>query len=433
MSSPVTDWSTGIETPSAAPSAALRGLKVARYGSLAIIALAFGCWGILRALNDLVVAAAQFLRPDHDAEAMAIHISFFAAYILVPIPVAAVLRRIGLRAGVAISVGVMGAAALCCAGQIRSTASPLYLTSLALLAAGIATLQTAGNPAATLLGSPASGARRLLLVQSAMSFGAVAAPFLVEFGRHAATLDAVRIPARARLIYLVVGGVLIALTMASSLIPTLGLTSLPQSPVRVRLRPSDRYAFVAAFLFVGTEATILTHVVELRRFVSATGANFHWPVTLAGYWVFITLGRLLSSYLVRKAPSVSMLRTAALSGAALVVLAMLARGRPAVFILLLTGLVNSVVFPLIFSLSTTNSNLEELSMASGRLMTAISGGAVMPFLSGLIADHFGIRGAFLLPVLSYLFIAVVAARCSSQYINIAGRVQVIRSATPASK
>ena len=81
--------------------------------------------------------------------------------------------------------------------------------------------------------------------------------------------------------------------------------------------------------------------------------------------------------------------------------------------LLLTGLVNAAIFPFIFSLSTASLTRQQLSIASGRLTTAISGGAVLPFLSGAIADHVGIRGAFILPILSYLFIASTASRCSS--------------------
>jgi FHS family L-fucose permease-like MFS transporter len=186
------------------------------------------------------------------------------------------------------------------------------------------------------------------------------------------------------------------------------------APNRPALRTSGRYAIAAVFLFVGTEATVLTHILQFRRLTSVAGAAFLWTVTLSGYWIFTTIGRLLCSSLVRRANLVRLLRLSALLGATMVALALLLHGGAATLILLLTGLVNATIFPFIFSLSTAALTQQELTTASGRLMTAISGGAVLPFLSGAIADRVGIRGAFILPILSYLFIAVTASRCSSK-------------------
>jgi FHS family L-fucose permease-like MFS transporter len=381
--------------------------------SLVVIALAFVCWGVLRALNDFVVAGNQVLHPNHDAAAMSIHISFFAAYLLVPIPVSIIMRRIGLRVGIAAAAAIMGVSALCCALNLRPELGLPYLASLSVLAAGIAILQTAGNPAATLLGPPATGAQRLLLVQSAMSFGAAISPFLIDMGHPAATLGSVQVFSGIRMIYLAIGALLLVLTAGCWFTGPIGQARPSPGFTGVASRVCDRYAIAGVFLFVGTEATVLTHVVQFRRLTSAPGGAFHWTVTLAGYWIFITIGRLLSSSLLRRANLVALLRIFALSGAGLVALALLLHGGAAALVLLLTGLVNAAIFPFIFSLSTASLNQQELSIVSGRLMTAISGGAVLPFVSGAIADHVGIHGAFILPILSYLFIAAVASRCRS--------------------
>jgi FHS family L-fucose permease-like MFS transporter len=42
--------------------------------------------------------------------------------------------------------------------------------------------------------------------------------------------------------------------------------------------------------------------------------------------------------------------------------------------------------------------------ASGLLVIAIVGGAIIPELQGILADHIGIHHAFIVPVLCYLFI-----------------------------
>ena len=43
--------------------------------------------------------------------------------------------------------------------------------------------------------------------------------------------------------------------------------------------------------------------------------------------------------------------------------------------------------------------------ASGLLVTAIVGGAIIPELQGILADRIGIHHAFVLPILCYLYIA----------------------------
>jgi FHS family L-fucose permease-like MFS transporter len=50
----------------------------------------------------------------------------------------------------------------------------------------------------------------------------------------------------------------------------------------------------------------------------------------------------------------------------------------------------------------------ELSMASGIINTLIVGGAVIPVLMGLVADGLGVRYAFILPIICYLYIVFFA-------------------------
>ena len=72
------------------------------------------------------------------------------------------------------------------------------------------------------------------------------------------------------------------------------------------------------------------------------------------------------------------------------------------------GFFNSIMFPNIFALGVEGLDKGELSMASGLINTLIVGGAVIPVLMGLIADGMGVRFAFILPILCYLYIVFFA-------------------------
>ena len=70
---------------------------------------------------------------------------------------------------------------------------------------------------------------------------------------------------------------------------------------------------------------------------------------------------------------------------------------------------NSIQFPTIFSLSVSGLG-KDTPYASGLLCTCIVGGALVPLLQGMTADHFGLRLSFVIPFLSYLYILVVARK-----------------------
>jgi len=78
-------------------------------------------------------------------------------------------------------------------------------------------------------------------------------------------------------------------------------------------------------------------------------------------------------------------------------------GQMAVYCIVATGLFNSIMFPTIFALG-----IERLgpltNKASSLLIMAIVGGAVVPLLQGMLADHIGLHNSFVLPVLCYAYI-----------------------------
>ena len=71
---------------------------------------------------------------------------------------------------------------------------------------------------------------------------------------------------------------------------------------------------------------------------------------------------------------------------------------------LLVGLFNSIMFPVIFSLGV-NSLGSRTSEGSGILCLAIVGGAIVPLLMGILADNIGLQLSFWLPLVCYIYIA----------------------------
>jgi FHS family L-fucose permease-like MFS transporter len=90
---------------------------------------------------------------------------------------------------------------------------------------------------------------------------------------------------------------------------------------------------------------------------------------------------------------------------------MVLTGHLAMWVILAVGLFNSIMFPTIFSLG--EAELGSLSgTGSGLLNMAIVGGAIIPVIQGVIADHVGLHHAFLLPLLCYVYIIFYALKGS---------------------
>jgi FHS family L-fucose permease-like MFS transporter len=92
----------------------------------------------------------------------------------------------------------------------------------------------------------------------------------------------------------------------------------------------------------------------------------------------------------------------------LLLIVMSANGSIILWLGLSIGFFNSIMFPTIFALGVDGLDKGELSMASGLINTLIVGGAVIPVLMGLVADGIGVRFAFILPILCYLYIVFYA-------------------------
>ena len=95
-----------------------------------------------------------------------------------------------------------------------------------------------------------------------------------------------------------------------------------------------------------------------------------------------------------------------LAGAAILAVASaLGSGWLAAATILAVGLCNSIMFPTIFTLAIEGLG-ERAAKASGMICVAIVGGAVVPMITGLIADRAGLNYGLLVPAVCYVWICV---------------------------
>jgi len=126
-------------------------------------------------------------------------------------------------------------------------------------------------------------------------------------------------------------------------------------------------------------------------------AGEHVPL----YWGGAMVGRFIGSYLLRLFSPGKVLATAAAGVITLLFISSHTTGAASGWSLLAIGLCNSIMFPTIFSMASEGLGPRAAS-GSGIIAVAIVGGAVIPPLTGHMADLFSLRAALIVPAICYI-------------------------------
>jgi MFS transporter, FHS family, L-fucose permease len=367
------------------------------------------------------------------AKVMLIQFAFFSAYFIFSIPSAKLIDWLGYKKTMVIGVVTMGIGALFFIPAASVPSFPLFLGALMVLAGGITALQVAANPYVAVLGPPETASSRLNLSQAFNSLGTAIAPYLggrlilnatrqnIETVRQmsAEALQTYRVQeaSSVKVPYLIIG---LALIVLGVLISLFKLPPMPEAERHGETGPHQsvwRYRHlvlgtVAIFVYVGAEVSIGSFLINY--FSQSYIGNIPEVVAaryVSYYWAGAMVGRFIGSAVLQKVRTGIVLGIAAVAACLLVLTSILTVGQVAMWSIILVGFFNSVMFPSIFTLGI--AKLGPLTGdGSGLLIMAIVGGAIIPVIQGVLADHIGIHHAFFLPAICYLYILYYALKGS---------------------
>lgn len=396
-----------------------------RYTSaLSAVTTLFFLWGFITSLNDILIPYLKAIFQLSYTQANLINLCFFGAYFLMSIPAGKLVERVGYKRGMLLGfvVAAIGAFVFYPAAEQRSYG--LFLGALFILASGITLLQVAANPYVAILGPPASASARLTLTQAFNSVGTTLGPVLgsifllsrlpaLDNATTAASIDvrAVQLP------YLVVGGMLLLISLLLSRVNLPQIVPAEANNAASRHEKAWQYrhlmlGVLGIFAYVGAEVAIGSHLVSYFALPEIGGLSPLAAGKMVGfYWGGATVGRFAGAYLLNKFSPTKLLAFNAAGAVLLVLISISATGPLAMWSVLAVGLMNSIMYPTIFTLALAGLG-RHTEEASGLLCTAIVGGALVPVLFGTVADGSGLRWAFVLPVLCYIYIGWYGLRGS---------------------
>ena len=130
-------------------------------------------------------------------------------------------------------------------------------------------------------------------------------------------------------------------------------------------------------------------------------------LSFGGFALFL-LGRFTGSFALRIFKAHSMLALYAIANVLMMVLVMFPLGWWSVGGLFMSFFFMSITYPTIFALGIHGLG-EQTKRASSYIVMAIVGGAIMPLFMGWLADNWGMRTGFLMPLICFVFIAIYGA------------------------
>ena len=241
----------------------------------------FFIFGGITSLNDVIIPKLKELFTLNFTQAMLVQFCFFTAYLLIGIPGAKLVKKIGYMRGAVAGLLVMMMGCLLFIPASQTATYALFLFALFVLASGVVLVQVVANPLISLLGPAQTAHSRLTFAQAFNSFGTTIFPIagsILILGSIAslkaedlsgAELDAYR-TAGSQAIVTGYIGIAIMLAIVATVVwmfrdklkgerhePSTGLGGAD-----LLKRPRFGYGALCIFLYVGAEVSIGSIIVN---------------------------------------------------------------------------------------------------------------------------------------------------------------------------
>ncbi len=364
--------------------------------ALVLITALFFIWAFVTNLIDPLVKSMKVIYTLSDFETQLNQFAFFIAYGVMSIPAAAYLARKGYAHSIILGLlGVVGGCLIAWSTGL-SHSFVTVLAGLFVAASGIALLQVAANPLIAAMGEARNTHFRLNLSQAFNSMGAYAggifgAAFLLKgdlFKKDAVLTPALKAGGLSFVthVYLEIAAALALFALAVFLVRRTIAAHAPvmaahaESPLSALRSKWAKLGALGIFLYVGAEVCVISGMIfflEQKQIldIPTQVAGFVGPI----FMLFAMFGRFGGSLLLRRFKATTMLALVAAGACVLCLIVIVTHGMaptalggsitlpggyrapltlgfiPGVAAILL-GLMNSIMFPTIFTITLERSS-----------------------------------------------------------------------------
>jgi Fucose permease len=347
--------------------------------------------------------------------------AIFSAFVVFGAPAGWVIKKFGYRMGMLFAFFIMAIGMLLFVPSAKMSSFPIFLFALFVGGIGNTLLQAAVNPYVTIIGPKESAAMRMCLM-GIMNKAAwwLSSLFLGLFlNLNNVQLSDIILP------FYIVTAILVGLGVFMYFAPLpevkaegedesdsdSGVSSYASSKTSILQFPHLLMGVVALFLYVGIETLPMVSIIGYAKSVFGDVAG------LESFSKYVTIGLVIGylfgvALIPRVISQTKALKLFAIIGIVSSLLLIYLPGEKGVYCMAFLGFANSLMWPAIWPLAITDLGKFTKTGAS-LLVMGIVGGAVLPFIFGLLVDAFKVndvvvaasyQSAFWIFIPAYLFI-----------------------------
>ncbi|MBX2924568.1 MAG: MFS transporter [Chitinophagaceae bacterium] len=332
--------------------------------------------------------------------------AFFIAYGLVSLPTGILIEKYSTKLIMTLAFVL----ALC--GSLLLALFPNYLSaivSLFIIGAGMAMLQVIINPLLRIAGGEENYAFTSVLGQLVFGLASFVSPLVYSYlvlnvgnsdsiASKIFSMTPEAFPWISIYFLFAIICVLMIIVTLSFRFPKMELKSDEKAGnlkayLQLIKRPMVLAFFFGIFCYVGTEQVIANWMSQYLSVYFGYDPQTTGARAVAYFWGLMTAGGVLGLLMVKIMDSRKVLILFTFLAILSLTAALLFSGEVALIALPLTGFFASVMYPVIFSLAL-NSVTQNYGVFAGILLTGITGGAVVPLITGWIGDTWGLKAAY---------------------------------------
>lgn len=403
-------------------------------GPMIIIGVLFFIFGFVTWLNGPLTIFVKLAFNLDDVSAFLIPVAFYLSYFVLALPSAAILKRTGMKHGMALGLFVMAIGAVLFGEFINLRTYHGALAGLFVIGAGLSLLQTASNPYISILGPIDSAAQRIAFMGICNKFAGFLAPFVfgalvlsgidtldqqVKAAPTPAAADALLNSFAARVYwpYMAMAALLVVLAI------WVVRSSLPEiKPAGANdehaIGHTGRSVFSFPHLWLGVLCLFLYVGVEVMAgdAIGIYGQGLGLPLDATKHFTAYTMFGMLLGYIVglvlipRFVSQQRYLAVSAVLGVLFAVGAYATTGYASVTFVAALGFANAMMWPAIFPLAIKGLG-SHTEVGSAFLIMGIVGGALIPQVFVHLKEVINFQLAFLLVIAPcYLYILYYGLR-----------------------
>ncbi|MGH8125154.1 MAG: sugar MFS transporter [Rhodanobacteraceae bacterium] len=387
--------------------------------SMAIIGVLFFIFGFVTWLNSSLILFVKVGFNLDNVSAFLIPLAFYLSYFFLALPSAVVLKRTGMKKGMALGLFVMAVGSVLFGEFMAMYWYAGALIGVFVIGAGLALLQTASNPYVSILGPIESGAKRVAIMGICNKFAGGVAPYvfgallLSGVDAYADKINAAASPQarvalqhafvdRAFAPYMVMAIVLVilAIWVVFSSLPEIkpeanrSVTDAKEPGRSIFSFPHLWLGVVCLFIYVGMEVMAGDGIVVYGQASGlALGVVKHLTTfTMIGMLVGYLVGVALTPRFISQQ---RYLAISAVLGVLFAFGAWATHGTVSVAFVAALGFANAMMWPAIFPLAIRSLG-KWTEFGSALLIMGIAGGALIPQLFVHLEEIINFQLAFLL-------------------------------------